>query len=285
MTKQPAVLNADGTPTLDVVHCMDALELLRALPDGCVDMILTDMPYGTTACVWDTVIDLDAWWLEAHRVAKERAAIVCTGSQPFTSRLIMSNIERFRYEWIWDKTMVTGAFHANSQPMKGHENVMVFGTSPQFYPIKEKRTLLEKKRDSVGNYTRTAFMIYGGIEIKGRSRTDRDYKFPSSLIRINALQATEKERVDHPTQKPVSLFEYLIRTYTQPGEMVLDPFVGSGTAAIAARNTGRHYICGDTDEGYVQIARDRLALPYTPDMFDTLLAHEPEQAQQMEMEL
>lgn len=246
---------------LDRVYCCDWRDLLSALPDDSADLILTDMPYGTTACSWDTVIDLDAWWVEAHRVAKPRAAIVCTGSQPFTSRLVMSNVKRFRYEWVWRKTKAADFLNANYRPMKIHENVMVFSDGaaapgcllPMIYNPQglEARPIKRNRNGGLG-IARDRESQQGAYTSKGTNYPTSDLLFAPP---VNPL---------HPTQKPIPLFEYLIRTYTQPGDLVIDPFVGSGTTALAARNTGRRFICGDFTQDYVDIAQDRLRMPFEP---------------------
>lgn len=242
------------------VHCIDAFDLLRLLPDHSVDMILTDMPYGTTACAWDTVIDLDAWWQEAHRVAKPRAAIVCTGSQPFTSRLVMSNIKRFKYSLIWEKDQGTNFLNAPYQPLKIHEDLLVFSEmGASFTPAGVMNYYPQMKAGQP--YTWNSLKV-GGYTFHSRPekiRVDNSgTRYPNSILEFSQVRGF------HPTQKPVALFEYLIRTYTQPGDLVLDPFVGSGTTALAARACGRDYICGDQSAEYVAIARDRLRLPFEP---------------------
>jgi site-specific DNA-methyltransferase (adenine-specific) len=240
---------------IDTVHCLDWRALCDLLPNASVDMILTDMPYGTTACEWDTRPDLDEWWRHARRVTKPRGAIVCTASQPFTSELVMSWRDGFRYEWIWEKTLPMGYLNANRTPLKKHENVLVFyaeagSYQPQFSEGKPYRAT----SGAVGGVVRDKTV--GGWVTENNGR-----RYPTSVIHFNSALETI-----HPTQKPVALFEYLIRTYTQPGDLVFDPFVGSGTTALAARATGRHYICGDLSSEYVTTAHDRLRLPFEPRM-------------------
>lgn len=261
---------------MNTVQCMNWHDLLSALPDGCADMILTDMPYGTTACSWDTVIDLDAWWTEAHRVAKPSAAIVCTGSQPFTSRLVMSNVKRFQYEWVWDKRRGSNFLTSNQQPLRSHEHVLIFAAAtPAYYPQMTKSEPYRVQRKTDGREG-----VYGYANRMNGNQNYSGERFPVS---IQYFSVGANQLKSHPTQKPIALFEYLIRTYTRPGDLVIDPFVGSGTTALAARNTGRRFICGDFTPEYVQIARDRLAEPYTPDMFDTLLQEAAPGADQLEL--
>lgn len=241
----------------DTVQCCDWLALAQALPDNSVDLCLSDIPYNTTQLAWESEIDLVEWWQQMRRVMKPHRAVVMTGSQPFTSRLVMSNSAWFRYEWIWEKPIATQFLDAKTRPLKAHENVLVFyGGQPVYNPQMTKGTPYETNPKApptsiYGSHYRIATLNEG-------------QRYPRTVLQF------ENERGYHPTQKPVALFEYLIRTYTRPGDLVFDPFVGSGTTALAARNTGRHWITGDLSPEYVGIARARLAEPYTPDMFTAL---------------
>lgn len=244
---------------LDSINHTDLFTLCDGMDDQSVDMILCDLPYGTTACAWDTIIPFEPMWERFKRVIKPRSAIVLTASQPFTSALVMSNPKMFRYEWIWDKVNAATGLHAYMQPLKAHENVCVFSTEAHnYFPQMVK----------VPNRADKARLIPNGNAFSGKN-TRRIYNnygqgYPKSVItHSNANQAGKT----HPTQKPVALFEYLIRTYTREGDLVIDPCVGSGTTAVAARNLRRRYICGDTSAEYVEIARQRIAAPYTPYMF------------------
>lgn len=252
---------------LDTVQCADWLALCEALPDKSVDMCLSDIPYNTTACEFETEIDLVAWWKQMRRVMKPGGAVVMTGSQPFTSRLVMSNLKWFRYEWIWRKNRGSNPVNAHTQPMKEHESVLVFNSQVGVYnPQMTRRSESGKSRAAYPiNPSNTGKRQYIGGFIDAETQIlDPDNRLPGSVLDFNTQVGY------HPTQKPVALFEYLIRTYTQPGALVFDPFVGSGTAALAARATGRRFICGDLSPEYVTIARARLAEPYTPDMFAAL---------------
>ena len=234
----------------------DLLTLCGALPSQSVDMILCDLPYGTTACSWDSIIPLEPMWEQFKRVIKPRGAIVLTASQPFTSKLVMSNPEMFRCEWIWEKAQATGFLNIDHKPLKAHENILIFADglttyNPQMTTGKPYKAVTgEKPRNTIRDKN-----IGGAVRINDGTRYPRSVQFFVNDIGL------------HPTQKPVALFEYLIRTYTQPGELVLDPCIGSGTTAIAARQTGRHFIGGDITLEYVNIARARLAKPYTPPLF------------------
>lgn len=245
-----------GEPERDRVYNVDALTLLRAMPDNSVDAIVTDMPYGTTACSWDTPVPFDGWWQAVKHALKPRGVMVTTASQPFTSALVMSNPKWFRCEWIARKPAGTGYLNANRQPMKNHENVLVFaagehGYTPQMRSGKPYRAT----SGAVGGFVRDK-TVGGYLTVNDGER------YPLSVIDFKWEQGL------HPTQKPVALFDYLIRTYTQAGALVVDPFAGSGTTLIAARNLNRRYIGGDITPEYVDIARQRLSEPYTPNMFD-----------------
>jgi site-specific DNA-methyltransferase (adenine-specific) len=242
------------------------------LPDQSIDCILSDLPYGTTACHWDSIIPLEPMWAQFKRVIKPRGAIVLTASQPFTTRLIASNYEIFKYEWIWEKSIVGGFVHAKNKPLKSHENVLVFslGTTVHegqsdirmnYYPQMEKGKPYRKTQ----RHTNTGILhapSKANLEFVG-STSMSDERYPTSVIKF----PNSNYESLHPTQKPVALFEYLIRTYTQPGQLVLDPCIGSGTTAVAARQIGRHFIGGDITLEYVNRARARLAKPYAVDMF------------------
>jgi len=255
-------LTEHSITSLDVIHCADWRVLLAGLPDASVDLCLSDTPYGTTACSWDNVIDLPHWWREMARVMKPRGAVVMTASQPYTSVLVMSNLDWFKYSLVWDKGRGTGFQIVSIRPLMSHEDVLIFGSKGIFYEPQMRPR--EKPRISKFNGATRQFTVSGGREYIGQTALSKRY--PVSIINFSNDNQSKKH---HPTQKPVALFEYLIRTYTQPGALVLDPFVGSGTTALAARNTGRHYICGDISREYVDIARERLAAPYTLPMFDT----------------
>ncbi len=228
----------------------DCLELMRTLPDASVDMILCDLPYGSTQCSWDTVIPFAPLWEQYLRVAKRNAAIVLHAAQPFTSAMIMSNPGIFKYEWIWEKGNATGFLNAKKQPLRAHESVAVFYRSqptynPQMTHGHERKTTKRKSVDSE---------CYGeGNELTVYDSTSR---YPRSVQRISS----DKQKVSlHPTQKPVGLAEYLISTYTNEGDKVLDNCMGSGTTGVACVNTGRRFIGIEREEKYFAIARDRIA--------------------------
>lgn len=248
-------------PALDTersaVYHTDLFTLCAAMPDQSVDMILADLPYGTTACSWDTVIPFEPMWAAFKRIIKPRCAIVLTASQPFTSALVMSWPEGFRYEWVWDKVMVSNVANAKKMPLRSHESILIFGGENLIYYPE-----LSRASKPFGKKSATKSKIVGSLGVNYQTGVG----YPKSILRYprpNNLTGG----CFHPTQKPIALFRYLIRTYTRAGELVFDPVVGSGTTALAARAEERRFIVGDSSAEYVEIARRRLAQPYTPDMF------------------
>lgn len=227
----------------------DCLERMREIPDGSVDMVLCDLPYGTTQNKWDAVIPFEPLWAEYWRVAKPGAAAVLTAAQPFTSALIMSQIKYFKYDWTWRKTAITGVLNAKRQPVRNHEDILVFSRSPTIY---NPQGLVKK-----GTVTKQ-----GGSSQNYGSRSSQDYlqewtNYPRSVLEIAS------ERGFHPTQKPADLFEYLIRTYTDEGMTVLDNCAGSGTTAIAAERSNRRWICIERDPEYFAKAVERVRMKPT----------------------
>lgn len=235
---------------LNKIYNEDCLEGMKRIPDKSVDMILCDLPYGTTACKWDTIIPFEPLWEQYERVIKDNGAIVLTASQPFTSNLVMSNPSIFKYEWIWNKRNIGNPFLAKYQPLKQHESILVFGKGTvNYYPIMTPRDKVRKYKDKYG----------GGEAFNKKGTGEKEYtlkfKYPKSILEYtNAIQ---KGKV-HPTQKPVALFEYLIKTYTNEGDTVLDNCMGSGTTAIAAMNTNRNFIGFELDEAYFELADERI---------------------------
>lgn len=217
----------------------DCFDAMAKIPDGSVDMILCDLPYGTTQNKWDSVLPLDRLWAEYWRIAKPSAAVVLTAAQPFTTSLISSNISCFKYVWVWVKDRKTNSLNAKIMPMSGHEDVLVFCRGKTVYnPQMRKRDKpIDKK---TGSFTGKG---YGSVN-SGNYERRTDTICPDTVLYFPV------ERGFHPTQKPVALFEYLIRTYTDEGMTVLDNTAGSGTTAIAAERSGRRWICIERDEEY-----------------------------------
>lgn len=223
----------------------DCLEIIKGIPDGSIDMILTDPPYGTTACKWDSVIPFEPMWKQINRVIKPNGAVVLFGSEPFSSALRMSNIKNYKYDWVWDKKKGGNIMNLKHQPYKVHENISVFNKH-NYYPVMENQPLRQSKTYSAGEAN--------GIKNYGDVRT-YDKKYPKSILEFS--NASQKGKV-HPTQKPVALLEYLIRTYTLEGETVLDFTMGSGSTGVACVNTNRDFIGIELDEKYFEIAKNRI---------------------------
>jgi site-specific DNA-methyltransferase (adenine-specific) len=237
----------------------DCLEMMGEIEDGSVDMICCDPPYGTTACKWDAVIPFDPMWSAVKRVLKKNGAAVFTASQPFTSALVMSNVEDFAHEWVWNKRFAANFVQAKRQPLKDHENVLVFGMGgkqPLYYPQMIAREVPIKKG---GNKPSKAIPIRQteAAAAFGAAQKSYDEKYPASCTSLE-FSSRDGERGLHPTQKPVALMEYLIRTYANEGEVVLDFTMGSGTTGVAALNTGRRFIGIERDESYFTIAEQRI---------------------------
>lgn len=234
---------------LNTIYNEDCLEGMKKIPDKSVDMILCDLPYGTTACKWDTVIPLGKLWEQYERVIKDNGAIVLTASQPFTSALVMSNPNIFRYEWIWIKSRASLFQHARKMPMKRHENILVFYKKLPTYNLELKR--LDKK---VKNSRKNK-----GGGLLGKVSEDKEYYQEETGFNFSDIFfKNPNNKNTHPTQKPVPLFEHLIKTYTNEGETVLDNCMGSGTTAIAAINTNRKYLGFELDEDYHRASLDRI---------------------------
>lgn len=230
----------------------DCLEVMKQIPDGSVDMVLCDLPYGTTQNKWDSVIPLDSLWKEYVRVAKKSAAIVLTAAQPFTTFLISSNIKLFKYCWVWDKANSTGFLNAKKQPLRQTEDVVVFYQSqPSYYPQMEVRGKPRKK----GGYNKLGGSDNYG-EFHDQQSLNNEY-YPTNLLKISNADRASKV---HPTQKPVALMEYLINTYTNEGDTVLDNTMGSGTTGVACVRTGRSFIGIEMDEAYFKMAKNRIEI-------------------------
>lgn len=236
----------------------DCLEKMKDIPDGSIDMILCDLPYGTTACKWDTVIPFEPMWEQLHRVAKKNAAIALFGSEPFSSALRMSNIKNFKYDWIWEKTRTVGFLNAKNAPLKKHEIVSVFslGTTANCSKNRMKynpQGLIEinQKRKSVSQSCDT---VVGNRPSRKKDYIAKYTGYPDTILRF-----ANEAKQEHPTQKPIALLEYLIKTYTNEGETVLDFTMGSGSTGVACINTGRNFIGIELDETYFDIAQKRIA--------------------------
>ena len=231
----------------------DCLVEMPKIPDKSIDMILCDLPYGTTACSWDTIIPFEPLWEQYKRIIKDKGAIVLTASQPFTSALVMSNIKMFKYELIWHKSIPSGNMCAKTQPMKNHENILIFGKGKTKYnPQMEKRSENTHKTGKGGLYKVKSEHLKNFVAIR---KEPNILRYPTSVRSINNVA---RHNSLHPTQKPVALFEYLIKTYTNEGDIVLDNCIGSGTTAVACKRLKRNFIGIEISEKYCKIARQRL---------------------------
>lgn len=225
----------------------ECLEVMKSISDASIDAIITDPPYGTTACKWDSVIDFELMWEQLNRIIKPNGAIVLFGSEPFSSALRMSNIKNYKYDWKWNKKIGGNPLNAKKQPLKIYEDIMVFNKH-KYYPIKEVRGKLRKK----GGLTKQPKHT-GKVELNYQTINNEYY--PKAIIEISNANRRNKK---HPTQKPIELMEYLIKTYTNENETVLDFTMGSGTTGIAAVNTKRNFIGIELDDKYFDIAKKRI---------------------------
>ena len=238
---------------IDKIFNEDCLEGMKRIPDGSVDCVICDLPYGTTACKWDVVIPFEPLWEQYHRVCKSNAAIVLFGKQPFTSNLLLSNPDEFRYELIWEKTRAGNSMQLGKQPAAIHENILVFyGKQPTFndqkFQVDEK--YIDKRKSIRDSYYKSEH--YSGVM---KRKADDGLRHSQSVLPFNSVW----RKGMHPTEKPVDLIAYLIRTYSNPDDVILDNTIGSGTTAIAAIREHRHYIGFELNKEYYDIACRRIA--------------------------
>ena len=233
---------------------------MKTIPDDSVDMILADLPYEITAAKFDILIPFEPLWEQYNRIAKEDTAMVFTASQPFTTSLISSNLKNFRYEWIWEKPQGTNPMVAKIQPLKAHENIVVFYRKrPKYNPqmtISTPYGGFKSKQKKLGE-------VYGDLDSKHRDNPEGT-RYPKTVLQF------KQEKGIHPTQKPVPLMEYLIKTYTNDGDVILDNCFGSGTTGVAAKKTGRGFIGIELDEEYFKLGSERIKKTPVPNALDTL---------------
>ncbi len=227
---------------------------MKSIPDGSIDAIITDPPYGTTACKWDSIIPFNEMWERLNKLIKPNGAIVLFWSEPFSSALRMSNIKQYKYDWIWAKNRASNPMLSKIQPLKFHENILVFCDWRTIYNPVMEFVWVKDNRKTFNDITRYNERIWTEFTIK--TKKDDGFRFPKSILKI--IQEHYKEIV-HPTQKPVALIEYLIRTYTNEWETVLDFTAWSWTTWVACKNTNRNYILIEKDEWYCDIIRKRLS--------------------------
>jgi len=244
----------------------NCLEVMKTIKDNSIDAIITDPPYGTTACKWDSVIDFDLMWEQLNRIIKPNGAIVLFGSEPFSSALRMSNIKNYKYDWIWSKSNPANINCGNFQPMKYHEIISVFYSKKGTF----NKQMIERSKAGIKTIknvkkNKTSFKpTFKDLNSKAgkteysSERYNTKLKNPSSLIFFNSVRPKSKEKVGHPTQKPLELMEYLIKTYTNEGDTILDFTMGSGSTMVAAQNLNRNGIGIEQDEKYFKIAEQRI---------------------------
>jgi len=231
----------------------DCLERMREIESGTVDLVLADLPYGTTRCSWDSIIPLAPLWEQYRRLVRKGGAVVLTAAQPFTSALVLSNPEWFRYDWVWEKTAATGHLNAKRAPMRAHESILVFcAGQPTYNP-----------QMTHGHARKTATRTVLTSEVYGKADSITHYDSTSRYPRTVQRFSSDKQRSKlHPTQKPLALIEYLVKTYSSPGQMVLDNAMCSGTTGLACRNTGRAFIGIEQDPAHFATAQQRILLPW-----------------------
>jgi site-specific DNA-methyltransferase (adenine-specific) len=232
----------------------DCLEVMPRLPDKSVDMILCDLPYAVTQNAWDSIVPLDQLWAQYKRVIKDNGVIVLTAQGLFTAALILSKPEWYRYTLVWQKNNITGHLNAKKQPLRKHEDILVFyKNQPTYNPQMTNGTPYQYSHYQYD----TNSSNYGDQKGIGQVKNEGE-RYPTSIVSVEKV-SPKKEKIVHPTQKPVALFEYLIKTYTNPGELVLDNCAGSCTTAVAALSTGRQFICIEKELKYVEIGKQRIA--------------------------
>ena len=232
----------------------DCLEVMKNIADGTVDMILCDLPYGTTNLKWDVCIDLEKLWEHYERIIKPNGAILLFAQTPFDKILGASNIKLLKYEWIWEKTQATGHLNSKRMPLKAHENILVFYKKlPIYIPQKTQgHKPVNTYTKTIKNQNKTGIYNFQGKEISGGGATD---SYPRSVLKFSS---DKQKEAYHPTQKPIAILEYLIKTYTKKGELVLDNCMGSGSTGVAARNTSRKFIGIELEKKYFDIAEKRI---------------------------
>lgn len=236
---------------LNKIYNEDCLDGMKRMPSKSIDMILCDLPYGTTACKWDTIIPFEPLWEQYKRVIKDNGAVVLFGSEPFSSNLRMSNIDKYKYDWKWEKEKAGNFQLAKKQPMKKQEDIMVFYKK---FPDYKPQGLIEINKTIKNNPTKNGSMGHLQSTQKSKEYVQKYTNYPTEVLRFN------NEKGLHESQKPVGLLEYLIKTYTNAGDVVLDNCMGSGTTAIACMNTNRNFIGFELDENYYNVANERIEM-------------------------
>ena len=266
MTIESTNDNTPTTPAITHSECYaqvflgDCLELYKNIEPKSIDLILTDLPYGTTACKWDTIIPFDKLWEMVNYLLKPNGTFITTASQPFTSALVMSNPKMFRYEWIFEKGQGANYVLAKKQPIKNHENILVFYNNLGTYnPIMEDKTSDTKKRAKRNHFTTNIKSEHDILSNRRGDCDNNEFAYPKTVQFFKGERNNQfKKQVFHPTQKPIALFEYLLKTYSNEGMKIFDPCMGSGTTGIACKNLNRNFIGIEKDESYFKIAEQRI---------------------------
>jgi site-specific DNA-methyltransferase (adenine-specific) len=243
------------TERIELLMLGDCLDKLQEIPDGCIDLVLADPPYGTTACKWDAVIPFEPMWAQLKRVTRPASAIVLTASQPFTSALVMSNPRMFKYCWVWEKSKATGHLNSKKRPLLKHEDLAVFYSKQCLY---QPQNLIKKKIPTVSKGDRGLKGFGSSGDCYRTASKDATQIYENYPLSIQPFTVAMKAEF-HPTQKPVALMEYMIKTYTNPGDVVLDFTMGSGTTGVAAKRLGRSFVGIEKDPKYFEIAKERIA--------------------------
>lgn len=235
----------------------NCLEVMKSIPDASIDAIITDPPYGTTACKWDSVIPFDLMWEQLNRIIKPNGAIVLFGSEPFSSALRMSNIKNYKYDWIWDKVSATNFVHAKNKPMKQHETISVFSLGTTVHKLQSKNRMQYNPQglieiNKINKKTINSQVSFSKRPSHKESFISTHTNYPKSILKFI------RDKGLHPTQKPVELIEYLIKTYTNENETVLDFTMGSGTTGVACKNLNRKFIGIEMDDKYFEVAKNRI---------------------------
>ena len=237
---------------LNKIYCGDCLEIMKDIPDKSIDLVLTDPPYGTTQNKWDIIVDFKLLWKELLRIGKSDATFIFTSAQPFTTDLINSNRKMFKYDLVFEKTLGSGFLNAKKMPLRTHEDILIFYSKLSIYnPIMGKgvnKKGFDTRKDNGDNY--------GKFTKENRFYDDRGTRYPKSIIKISTGNRTVNRF--HPTQKPEDLMKYLIKTYSNENDTILDPFLGSGTTAVACQELHRNYIGIEISKEYCKIAEERL---------------------------
>jgi DNA modification methylase len=238
----------------------DCLAVLKTIPDNSIDLIITDLPYGTTACKWDTIIPFTEMWVEIKRIRKDKTAICLFGSEPFSTFLRISNIKEYKYDWIWDKKRISNPLLAKKMPLKNYEIISVFYKKPPIYnpqpTIKSVKNKLSQKGIGKSHSTDTT----GKTKLINTDNSQNEFGYPKMILNdIKVMNNLSKDKSGfHPTQKPIELNEYLIKTYSNEGDTVLDFTMGAGSCGIACVNQNRNFIGIELNENYFKIAQDRI---------------------------